>query len=293
MQKVEQLKRRIKSAEDLESIVRSMKVISSANIHQFDQAVESLEEYFRTIESALHIVLSKSTHESLDLGTDQGLTGIIILGANQGLCGPFDDAIAEFMRNALAEKEILNPELMVLGERVFHHMKYEGRNVSRIIELPRTVSKIQNTVNNLIQGITDWRENRNISEVLIFHNKPETQGKYSPYVQRLLPLDKEWLQGLTHREWPTNNIPKFSMSPTALLSALIRQYLFVSLYRAVAASLAAEHTSRLNSMQVAEKKIRDWMDKLQLHYRQERHASITEELLDIMAGYEAVTTQNS
>ena len=74
---------------------------------------------------------------------------------------------------------------------------------------------------------------------------------------------------------------------------LIRQYLFVSLYRAVANSLAAEYSSRLNSMQSAEQKIQDWQQKLQNEYRQQRQNAITEELLDIMAGFEVVTENNS
>jgi len=78
------------------------------------------------------------------------------------------------------------------------------------------------------------------------------------------------------------------MPPDRLLSALLRQYFFVSLYRACALSLAAENTSRLAAMQAAEKNINERLDELKTSYQHERQAAITEELLDIISGFKAV-----
>ncbi len=76
-----------------------------------------------------------------------------------------------------------------------------------------------------------------------------------------------------------------------LFSALVRQYLFVSLYRAVAESLASENAARLAAMERAEKNTKERLDELRLQYHRSRQISITEELLDIMAGFEAITGQ--
>jgi len=73
-----------------------------------------------------------------------------------------------------------------------------------------------------------------------------------------------------------------------LFSALIRQHLFVVLYRAVAESLASENASRLASMQAAEKNIQEHLAGLTMRYHQERQQSITEELLDIVTGFETL-----
>jgi F-type H+-transporting ATPase subunit gamma len=74
----------------------------------------------------------------------------------------------------------------------------------------------------------------------------------------------------------------------ALFSALIRQYLFVSLYRAFAESLASENASRLAAMQNAERNIDERLTALQGQFHQQRQSSITEELLDIVSGFEAL-----
>jgi F-type H+-transporting ATPase subunit gamma len=82
----------------------------------------------------------------------------------------------------------------------------------------------------------------------------------------------------------------FTMDWDAFFSALIRQYLFVSLFRAFAESLASENASRLASMQGAEKNIQDRLRDLSSRYHQQRQMSITEELLDIVSGFEAIET---
>jgi F-type H+-transporting ATPase subunit gamma len=73
-----------------------------------------------------------------------------------------------------------------------------------------------------------------------------------------------------------------------LFSWLIREYLFVSLYRAFAESLASENASRLASMQVAERNIENRLDELSAQYHQQRQSAIDAELFDLVAGFEAL-----
>jgi F-type H+-transporting ATPase subunit gamma len=79
----------------------------------------------------------------------------------------------------------------------------------------------------------------------------------------------------------------FREEPEALLAALVRMHLLASLYRGLAESLAAENASRLASMQAAESNIEDRQARLQEQYQRRRQSKITEELLDVMAGFEA------
>ena len=80
----------------------------------------------------------------------------------------------------------------------------------------------------------------------------------------------------------------FTMDETQLFQALIHEYLFVSLFRAFAESLASENASRLASMQVAERNIEDHLRALSTEARQSRQMTITSELLDIIAAFEAL-----
>jgi len=78
-----------------------------------------------------------------------------------------------------------------------------------------------------------------------------------------------------------------------LFSRLIRRYLFVSLYQAFAESLASENASRLASMQGAERNIEERLAGLQALFHRQRQMAITEELLDIVAGYEALENRRA
>ena len=78
------------------------------------------------------------------------------------------------------------------------------------------------------------------------------------------------------------------MPAERLLSHLVRQYLFVSLFRACAESLASENASRIAAMQAAEKNIEERLDEFQDAFNKMRQSAITEELLDIVAGFEAL-----
>ena len=77
------------------------------------------------------------------------------------------------------------------------------------------------------------------------------------------------------------------------LRALVREYLFVSLYKASAESLAAENASRLAAMQRAEKNIDDLVGDLNQTFRRLRQTSIDEELFDVISGYECLSKTNT
>ena len=92
MQTTESLKRRIKSAGDLLSVVKTMKALAAVSIRQYQKAVESLEDYNRTVEMGLQIVLKErmgATMQRKDASIKR--LGAIIFGSDQGLCGQLNE----------------------------------------------------------------------------------------------------------------------------------------------------------------------------------------------------------
>ena len=78
------------------------------------------------------------------------------------------------------------------------------------------------------------------------------------------------------------------MEGPALFSALVREHLFVSIFRAAAESTASEHATRLASMQAAERNIQEHLQEMTGAFRRQRQQAITEELLDVVAGFETL-----
>jgi F-type H+-transporting ATPase subunit gamma len=105
----------------------------------------------------------------------------------------------------------------------------------------------------------------------------------------LLPLDENWRRGLFQLPWPTANLPEVMGGGMSTLRALIREYLFVSLFRACAESLASENASRLAAMQRADKNIDDLLGSLNGTFHRLRQSGIDEELFDVISGFEALS----
>jgi F-type H+-transporting ATPase subunit gamma len=291
METVEGLKRRIESTEDLQSVVKTMKALAAVKIRQFERAVESLEDYYRTVETGLRAVFQGGRAGRVFTRKGAGrVTGAVVFGSDQGMCGQLNDQVVGHALNHLdglqppPEKRILLP----VGERARSRLEERGRSLEASMAVPGAVSGIAPRVRDLLLKITSWQEEQGVDRVLLFHSEPLSGASYRPRTVGLLPLDRVWLDGLRRRPWPTRALPFFRGDPRALFSGLVREYLFVALFRGFAQSLASENASRLASMQGAEKNIEERLADLRNRYHRQRQMSITEELLDVVAGFEAL-----
>ena len=293
-QALESMRRRIDSAEDLYGVVRVMKALAAASIRQCELAVESLAEYNRTIETGLQIVLWNRP-EAIPANPLSGKRrGIIIFGSDQGMCGSFNEQAATFAIDtikALPEREE-DRVVLVVGNRLVGRLEDAGCAVREQFPIPSTVSGITSAVQDLLLKVDELRFQDGVEQFLLIHHRPGASARSAPATVQLLPIDAAWLRGLAKRHWDSRSLPTFTMDWRELFSALIRQHLFVSLYRAFAESMASENASRLASMQAAEKNIQDHLSVLAVEYHQGRQQSITEELLDIVAGFETLTKED-
>ena len=111
--------------------------------------------------------------------------------------------------------------------------------------------------------------------------------------QRLLPLDETWRRKLAELPSPKGNLPDVMGGGIATLRALIREYLFVSLFRACAESLVSENASRLAAMQRADKNINELLEDLNRTFHRLRQNGIDEELFDVISGFEALSAKKN
>jgi F-type H+-transporting ATPase subunit gamma len=93
---------------------------------------------------------------------------------------------------------------------------------------------------------------------------------------------------LADRPWPTKRVPEVMGGDSATVRAFIREYLFVSLFRACAESLASENASRLAAMQRADKNIDELLEDFNGRFHRVRQRGIDEELFDVIAGFEVL-----
>jgi F-type H+-transporting ATPase subunit gamma len=154
--------------------------------------------------------------------------------------------------------------------------------------VPNSVKAITALVGQIQVDSETRRAKGEYARVYVFHNHPQFGALYEPVSQRLLPLDAQWRQGLAKVRWPAGNLPEVMGRSTTTLRALVREYLFISLFRACAESLASENASRLAAMQRAEKNIDELLEDLNRTFHRSRQSGIDEELFDVVSGFEAL-----
>lgn len=292
METIEDLKRRIRSTEDLQSVVKTMKAMAAVKIHQYEQAVESLEDYARTIEMGLRAVMQN--RPGVMVGARSGgrtRPGGVVFGSDQGMCGQLNDQVVSHaldQMNAVSNGSV--HRVLAVGQRAAARLEEGGQPVEDTLATPGSIQGVVPRVQDLLMRIQVWNQEGMADQVFLYHSRPLSGARYEPRTVRLLPVDRTWLEEIREKDWPGRALPLFTMDWDPLFSSLIRQYLFVFLFQAFAESLASENASRLASMQGAEKNIQERLDDLIMQYHQQRQMSITEELLDIISGFEALST---
>ncbi len=286
----ESLRRKIDGAFELGSVVRTMKVLAASSITQFERAVLALDDYYRTVELGLIAWLHQAGTQMRLEGeaiAEKGATGVVVFGSDQGLVGQFNEVVADFAIGALNSMPG-RKNVLAVGERVQGHMADAGMPVIGSFTVPNAIAAITPLVGRILIEIEAQRERGQATQVYLFHNRPKSGALYEPVMQRLLPLDTTWQRELAEIQWPTVNLPEIIDSSERTLRALIREYLFISLFKACAESLASENASRLAAMQRAEKNIDELLETLNQNFNRQRQNAIDEELFDVVSGFEAM-----
>jgi F-type H+-transporting ATPase subunit gamma len=287
---LDSLRRRIESANDLFGIVRTMKALSAASIRQFERAVEAVEVYNRAIEAGLRVVLQDQETAAERPARSPGGVGVIVFGSDQGMCGQFNEQIVAFSLHDVAERLGVKEQVftLVVGMRAAARLQEADAPFEDILPVPSSVDGINPSVQALLLRINAWREEHAIERVVLYYNHPTSGAAYRSTAVQLMPVDLSRFQGPVSEVCAGRSLPMYTLDRGQLLSALVRQYLFVQLYRAYADSLASENASRLVTMQTAEKNIEERLGELNKAYHGQRQNAITSELLDIVAGSEVL-----
>ncbi|MEO6531950.1 MAG: F0F1 ATP synthase subunit gamma [Pseudolysinimonas sp.] len=286
------LRRKITGAGDLRAVVRTMKALAAASIGDYERAVTALVEYDRMVSLGLGECF-RQARASPEAALPRAHArpsdpiGAIVFGSDQGLVGPFNDVIAEHAVATLAGLTG-RPQVWAVGERIQSRLKDAGLDVQGVYAVPGSVEAIAPLVAQIQIDSEAHRAKSGMTSVHVFHNRPMSGSLYEPVGQRLLPLDDAWQHSLEAVPWPGKVGPEVLDLGATTLRALIREYLFISLFRASAESLASENASRLAAMDRADRNIKDLLEQLHDSFHRLRQGSIDEELFDVTAGYEAL-----
>lgn len=298
------LRRKIASADDLHAVVRTMKAMAVSQVSQYEKAVLSLEDYYRTVQLALIAYFRQLNRpESIESNRASPLSssnairghkpriGAVLFGSDQGLVGQFNETLASFVTHELGENTS-DQLIWVVGERLHALLSQKTWLQCHQVALPKALPAIETFVSEVLLDIESHRARGEISDIILFHNRPMNRETYQPVKERLFPFDQTWLNQLHTQPWPSNCLPDVIDFNAETLLTFIHEYLFVALYRACAESLSSESSSRLITMMRAEKNIDELLDSMTVQFYGLRQNSIDEELFDVISGFNALRSES-
>ena len=292
----EELQRRIKTTTDLQGIVRTMKMLSSVSVGQYEKALNSLSQYGATLRQAFHGLFTQSffTYMPPNIKTTAPKILAIVIGSDNGLVGRFNKDILEYVKSSCKDLGASQNQIRIIGigKRISLLAPTMNFHIAHTYPISNSIKEIASLASLILTQIDKEVSEHHFDLVEIFYNKQQNFS-FTSQMRQLMPLSYHDLQNLKKTPWEGKMIPLITAGKEELFSALLHEYFTIQLTHALTASLAAEHFTRMNHMQQAEKNIEEKLLALNLEYQQARQNQITDELIDIVSGATAITKKKA
>jgi len=215
----ESLRKKIDRANELQSVVRTMKTLAASNIGQYEKSVSALSDYYRTVEMGLEVCfreIALSFPAERPMQKNSGYVAAVVFGSDQGLVGQFNDIIADYAVKKLADLPG-KARVWAVGERVYSRLNEAGLPLIGLFTVPNSVKGITPLIGQILVENEKLRSQDENAELYLFYNRHKTRATYEPVSQRLLPLDETWRRDLAKIPWPTKNLPELMGDSTETL----------------------------------------------------------------------------
>jgi F-type H+-transporting ATPase subunit gamma len=288
---IEALKKRIKTTEDLREIVNTMKALSSVSILQYEQANGALEKYRHNLKDAFQaLVLNNGLPSVAHNKTQKQRYLVILIGTDSGMVGKFNKELLDKVRADLKKHNVLWRDVLFLtiGKRITMLAEQAKCRLFAKYAVANSVKMVGSISETVIMKLEEATRKEQINNVSVWYHIRNKNSGTMVEKKNIVPFDMEALKNLRDKPWGTNNIPMIPMEKEKLFSALVNEFLMIAMASFLNSSLAAEHYTRMTNMQNAEKNIDESLEDMNLQYQQQRQESITDELIDVISGAEAM-----
>lgn len=286
-QSLEALTRQSDTLENIRGIVHTMKTLSAINATPYEHAARAIEAYHQTILDGFSAFAYHTGGVKLPVHKEVERL-IVVFGTDHGLCGNYNKSLASLVTDHYRSESKRALRVFCVGQRMGDALTELGIVPELVLLPPASVDGIGRLAGDIVAHIDVITQDQpaNYIDVTQAYTQRGEGGEQAPTIRPLLPLEEKLLQPA--KQWPSRSLPTFSMEPTALLAALIRSYIFVSMFRASAEAMVTENAARLGLMQQAEKSVDDRVEWVKGELRSVRQTEITNELMDVIIGFEAL-----
>ncbi|MDX1800425.1 MAG: F0F1 ATP synthase subunit gamma [Marinobacter sp.] len=284
---LEQLSRQHDTLASIRGIVHTMKTLSAINATPYEHAASAIEAYHGTILQGF-AAFAHRTGELSRRSVYPAEHWVVVFGSDHGLCGNYNEVLASLVSKHCQATEAGSPRLLCVGMQMNDALVDQGLTPEQVLLPPASADGIGRLAGNLVTRLDAADHGRPLLRirVTLAYTQRGDKGVREPVTLGLLPLDETLLR--RESRWPSRSLPDYTMAPESLLASLIRSHLFASLSRASAEAMVTENAARLALMQQAERSVDDRLEQVKGELRSVRQADITNELLDVITGFEAL-----
>lgn len=285
-QNLEQLTRQAQVLSSIRGIVRTMKTLAAINAPPYEQAAVSIEAFHDAVRAGLQAYAWCAPTQQQNRGINAQSRHILVaFGSDHGFCGNYNELVANQIQDYRTQRDADNLSILCIGAKLQNAL-YEHRiPILERLTPPASVDglgRLASEIVTRIQALTAQTGFETATVDLIYTHRIEHAGR-EPITQALLPLNPSLLQA--PQRWPSRSLPKLGLTPPKLLSALLRNHLFASIFQAAAQAMVTENAARLAIMQQAEQSVDERLEAVQREISNQRQDAITQELMDILIGH--------
>ena len=288
------VRRRIRTVQSTQKITRAFELISASRVLRAQQQVEASRPYTNLITHALTSVASTEvtvSHALLESRAEIKAAGVLVITSDRGLAGPYNANVLRTAGELMARLQAdgVEPRLYVTGRKGLAYYRFRRRELADswigLADRPE-YDDAKQVADTMLQAFLDHE----VDDLHIVFTDFVSAGTQRAVARRIIPLVVE-----ETTERPPEPIPMYIYEPDAqgVLDALLPRYVEARVFTAMLEAAASEHAARRRAMKAATDNANELIEDLTREYNQARQAEITQEIMEIVGGAEALQTTGS
>jgi len=285
MANIQDIRRRITSAKNIQQITRAMKFVSAARLRKAQGRVIAARPYARQMVAVLNSLASrvpKQAHPLLAQRGDENIE-LVVITADRGLCGAYNTNIIRQALEFLQENSDKKVELNILGKRgrdFFRRRSYPVRHEATGVLQQVTFADAASIAKDLIEEFTKGDKD----QIWLVYNEFKSVVRQNVVLEPVLPI-----QRLDNQEDDSRFDYIYDEPPAEIFANLLPRHVEAQIFRALLESAASEQGARMAAMEAATINAGEMIEGLTLHANKVRQAGITRELIEVVSG--AISTE--
>ncbi|MHB8791880.1 MAG: ATP synthase F1 subunit gamma [Thermoleophilia bacterium] len=295
MAKIKDIARRISSVKNTRKTTKAMEMVAGARLRRAQSRIEALRPYAERMMELMQEVSRVTEHTSqfplLEVREEIKTVAIVMLTGDRGLAGAFNANIIRHGLTLADEMEGKGRKVIwfVVGKRGIGTMRFRGIEIKESIQGITDRPKYTDA-EDMAHRIVSAYITGEVDQVHLIYNHFKSAVEQTVTEQVILPLGKELVETVPVTEEERKLQGDFIYEPdsASILSDLLPSYVDTGIYRALLESTASEHGARMTAMRNASEAAEEMVDKLTLDMNKARQAAITQEILEVVGGAEAL-----